>query len=132
MALNKLLINKYAGQDKITPEVLKIGCRKILKILFNICEEGKISGDWYNFEVILILKKRDNTNIENYRPISLLAHLYKLLTKTEKKTNNELDFYQPVEQAGFRKYFSTINHLHSIRTLIEKCTEYNITLEMAL
>lgn len=136
MALSQLKNNKCAGEDRITAEMLKIGGRKIeqiLKILFNkIVDEGKIPQDWYNSEVILIFKKGDNTNIENYRPISILSHLYKLLTKIiTNRITNKLDFYQPVEQAGFRKHFSTTDHLHTIRTLIEKCTEYNVPLHVA-
>ena len=135
-ALNQLKNNKCAGEDKITVEMMKIGGRKIeqiLRILFNkIVEEGKIPKDWHNSEVILIFKKGDNTNIENYRPISILSHLYKLLTKIiTNRITNKLDFYQPVEQAGFRKQYSTIDHLHTVRTLIEKCTEYNVPLHLA-
>lgn len=116
--------------------MLKIGGEEIegiLKILFDkIIEEGKIPQDWYNSEVILIFKKGDNTDIENYRPISILSHLYKLLTKIiTNRITSKLDFYQPVEQAGFRKHFSTTDHLHTIRTLIEKCTEYNVPLHVA-
>lgn len=33
---------------------------------------------------------------------------------------NKLEFIQPIEQAGFRKKFSTCDHLLTIRTLNEK------------
>lgn len=36
---------------------------------------------WRYAEIILIHKKGDNTNIENCKPISLLSHLYRLLTR---------------------------------------------------
>ena len=47
----------------------------------------------------------------------------KIITK---RNTNKLDFYQPVEQAGFRSGYSTNDHLQVMRTLIEKCNEYKI------
>lgn len=42
-----------------------------------------------------------------------------------------MDSYQPAEQVGFRKGFSTTDHLQTIRTLIENSAEYNISLHLA-
>ena len=59
--------------------------------------------------------------LENYRPISLLSHLYKLFAKIiTARLEKKLDFYQPPEQAGFRAKFGTNDHLQSIKTVIEK------------
>lgn len=135
-ALKQMKNRKCPGEDRITCEMLKMGGAIIensIQILLNKClQEGKIPDAWQNAEVILLFKKGDNSNIENYRPISLLSHLYKLLTRIiTNRLTNKFDAYQPVEQAGFRKGFSTIDHLQAIRTLIEKTTEYNIPLHLA-
>lgn len=135
-ALKQMKNRKSPGEDRITCEMLKMGgvvIEKSLQILLNKClQEGKIPDAWQNAEVILLFKKGDNSNIENYRPINLLSHMYKLLTRIiTNRLTNKLDAYQPVEQAGFRKGFSTIDHLQAIRTLIEKTTEYNIPLHLA-
>lgn len=113
------------SEDRTTSEMLKLGGDTLLqslKVFYNKgLEEGKIPTDWQNAEVILSFKKGDNTDIKNYRPISLLLHLYKLLaTITTNRLFVELDFYQPIEQAGFRKGFSTLDHFQAMKLLIEK------------
>lgn len=134
--LKQMKSNRCPGEDQVTTEMLKLGGKtlhKTIKILLNKClHAGKIPTEWCNSEVVLLFKKGDNTSIENYRPISLLSHLYKLFTKIiTNRLTSKLDFYQPVEQAGFRKGYSTIDHLYTVRTLIEKCTEYNVPLHLA-
>lgn len=42
-----------------------------------------------------------------------------------------MDAYQSEKQADFRKGYGTIDHLQTVHTLIEKCTEYNVPLHMA-
>ena len=39
-----------------------------------------------------------------------------------------LDRNQPREQAGFRKKFSTIDHIYTLNQVIEKCNEFNLPL----
>ena len=39
-----------------------------------------------------------------------------------------LDSNQPREQAGFRKYYSTRDHLQALNQVIEKCNEFDKTL----
>lgn len=56
---------------------------------------------------------------------------YKLLTRIITDLINKFDFYQPVEQAGFRRGYSTVDHLQLMHMLIEKTTEYNIPLHLA-
>lgn len=76
--------------------------------------------------MILVLKKEDQTDIQNYRPISLLSHLYKLFTKiVNNRLHKKLEFYQSIEQASFRPCFGTNDHLLSLKTIIEKTVEYN-------
>lgn len=71
-------------------------------------------------KVIPIIRRLDN-----YRPISLLSHIYKLFTRImvnrlKKKLNN----YQTRVQAGFWSGFNTCEHFQALKILIEKCNEY--------
>ena len=69
--------------------------------------------------------KRDMKDIKNYRPISLLSHMYKLFTRIlQKRMEKVVDKNLPIEQAGFRKGYSTFDHLQTVTQLIEKCNEF--------
>ena len=67
----------------------------------------------------LIYKKKDPTEISNYRPITLLNTDYKLLTKTL-----SLQLVEPIhklihpDQAGFIPKRSIFNHIHLASTII--------------
>ena len=65
-------------------------------------------------------------DIKHYKPISLLFQMYTLFTRiVHKRMERVLDENQPREQAGFRKGYSTADHLQTINQLIEKCNEFN-------
>ena len=69
-------------------------------------------------------QKGDTRDIKNYWPIILLSHMYKLLTRILQKNEKVLDENQAREQVGFRKCYSTVDHLQTINQLIEKCNEF--------
>ena len=47
------------------------------------------------------------------------------------RVRNILNAQQPREQAGFRKSFSTMDHLHTINQIIEKAREYQLKIHFA-
>jgi hypothetical protein len=65
--------------------------------------------------------------LKNYRPISLLSHVNKLLSRREitNRLARRLDEFQPPEQAGFWSGYGTIDHIHTVRQIIQKTEEYN-------
>ncbi|XP_037294379.1 uncharacterized protein LOC115454908 [Manduca sexta] len=135
-ALKRMKKGKLPGLDKVTYEHLLLGGKPVLKqlqLLFNkALFEGITPDTWKNAVVILLHKKGDVTNLDNYRPISLLSHVYKLFTKIiTLRVTTRLDAAQPVEQAGFRSAFSTVDHIHTVRQIMEKCIEYNQPIAMA-
>ena len=76
-------------------------------------------------------KKGDQEDLKNYGPISLLSIIYKLLTKITKRLETTLDRAQPIEQAGFRRGYSTIDNIQVVQQVIERCGEYEIPLCLA-
>ena len=78
---------------------------------------------------MLLYKKGDLDDIGNYRPICLLSVIYKLFTRVIlNRIGRILDEGQPCEQAGFRRGFSTIDHIHTVTRLIEVSREYKMPL----
>ncbi|VDO08661.1 unnamed protein product [Brugia timori] len=135
--INQLKPDKSPGHDGITNEHIKAGGRKLITLLtklFNrILKTGTIPTEWKRSNIIILHKKGDRHKIGNYRPITLSLTIAKIFSKLiETRIQKLLIEHQPIEQAGFRKTFSTIDHLQSINQIIEKSTEYQITLYIAL
>ncbi|CAH2105470.1 unnamed protein product [Euphydryas editha] len=126
--IKNLKCDKSPGPDGITNEVLKHGgsiLSKSLSSLFNrILHTATIPSQWSHSNIILIYKKGNPRNISNYRPISLLPSLYKLFASIiQKRIRMTVEKQQPVEQAGFRKGYSTVDHIHTLELILEKYQE---------
>lgn len=128
--------DKAPGPDGINNEVLK-QCKEflspILTEMFNdILKTEIIPEQWTESNITLLFKKGDKYEIGNYRPISLMANIYKIFAKILlKRIERTLDEHQPIEQAGFRKNFSVIDHIHVVRQVLEKYNEYQRTYYIA-
>uniref|UniRef100_A0A7I5E979 Reverse transcriptase domain-containing protein n=1 Tax=Haemonchus contortus TaxID=6289 RepID=A0A7I5E979_HAECO len=80
-------------------------------------------------KTVLLYKKGDPHDIGNYRPICLLSLTYKLFTRVVlNRIGRILDEGQPCEQAGFRRGFSTFDHIHTLTRLIGVTREYKMPL----
>lgn len=80
----------------------------------------------------MIYKKGDKHELGNYRPISLMSNIYKTFAKIIlKRIERTLDEHQPIEQAGFRKDYSVIDHIHVVRQVLEKYNYYQLTYYVA-
>ena len=67
-----------------------------------------------------IYKKGDRSNPQNYRPITILSCLGKLFTYVfNARLNDYLEDCISENQAGFRKTYSTLDHIFSMYALIE-------------
>lgn len=97
--------------------------------LFNLVfDTGLLPEPWSIGKIIPIYKQKgQTTDPSNYRPITLLSCMGKLFTAV---INNRLQRYAEKYdkirecQAGFRKNFSTVDHifaLHTIINLLHRC-----------
>lgn len=134
--LKKLKSGKAPGPDEILNEHLKNAMESLaapMAVLFNkIMTTKTIPKQWCESEIILLFKKGDRCEISNYRPISLSSNMGKILMKIIKnRIYDTLDRSQPPEQAGFRKKFSTVDHIQTLTQIIEKTKEYRIDVVLA-
>ena len=125
--LNSLRINKATGPDGVGNVVLKrtaISLYKPLTRLFNYSlHSGIFPSTWKLAHVCPVFKKGDNTLCLNYRPISLLSNVSKLLEKIihdkiyKYLTNNALLI---PNNSGFKHGDSTVNQLLCLSDIILK------------
>ncbi|KAK6741751.1 hypothetical protein RB195_009550 [Necator americanus] len=121
------------GPDRIRPEHLKnlspVLINTLAMLFTRYLLECKVPKQWKTNKTVLLYKKGDPHDIGNYRPICLLSVIYKLFTKVIlNRIEKVLDEGQLCEQAGLRKGFSTIDHIHTVSKLIEVSREYKMPL----
>jgi hypothetical protein len=109
-ALENSKSKKSTGQDDVPMLIVK-HCSDVLKgplmILFNKCmDKGWFPEDWKVAKVIPIHKKGDKSSVTNYRPISNLCALSKILERCVLQRLEAFDL-DDLSQHGFRPHHST-------------------------
>uniref|UniRef100_A0A914XQP4 Reverse transcriptase domain-containing protein n=1 Tax=Plectus sambesii TaxID=2011161 RepID=A0A914XQP4_9BILA len=105
-ALMQMKTGKAPYNDHITTEMLKHGHETLVPVLtrlLNTCLTWQVTPKHMaDSSTILLFKKGDPLQLKNYRPISLLSIIYKLLTKVVNNWIEHIfDESQPLEQADF-------------------------------
>ena len=127
-ALRKLKGNKAPGEDEIITEVLILSKEKIFpylcKIFNKILDLGVFPIQWGLATIVPIYKKGDKEICDNYRGISLLSVTSKIFSSIVNnrlynwaENNNKIN----EEQAGFRKSYSTIDHIYTLHCIASNC-----------
>ncbi|MEW8548196.1 MAG: reverse transcriptase family protein, partial [Candidatus Thiodiazotropha sp.] len=127
MAVRQLKNGKAPGFDGILNEYIKHSCELLmpfyLKLFNTIFESGIFPDSWLEGKIRPIYKnKGERSNPENYRPITVLSCLSKLFTAIlNARLTKYLNRYDILNdnQAGFRKGFSTTDHIFTLYALIE-------------
>ena len=132
-AIQEMDVGKAPGKDGVTAEILKIGGHRLWKELAErfsrYLELKRIPRVWKVSKTILLHKKGEKEDLKNYRSICLLSQIYKVFTKIiTKRITSILDEQQPREQAGFRKGYSTRDHLFCLTQILERSREYKLPL----
>ena len=134
-AINRLASGKSPGIDRIHSEFLKAGgdaMVQVLHILFNlILETGDIPSTFKKALIVVLYKKGDRSECKNYRPISLLSHVYKLfMTIIGNRITDDLYSCFPDSQAAYQPGRGTIEQIFALSQMIEKSIEFNKPLYM--
>ena len=101
-------------------------CRYVhIKVIAHICANSIRGGDvpdsWRKNTINVLRKGGATHDAANYRPICILDISYKVLSRIiYSRIIKKIDEAQSVDQAGFRKFFSTDDHLLTTTILIEK------------
>ncbi|CAG9094113.1 unnamed protein product [Plutella xylostella] len=135
-AIRQLKKEKSPGEDSITNDTILAMIEPLTphltKLYNDIITQNKTPEEWKISLITLLYKKGDPKLIDNYRPISLLPTLYKLFSMVIlNRISKSLDYQQPREQAGFRKGYSTTDHIFTLTQIIERYNEYNKKLYVA-
>ncbi len=89
-------------------------------------EKNWVPSQWKLGEIILLFKKGEREDINNYRPITPSSNLNKVfMTVLKNRIYNTLEENHSKEEAGCRKQFSTTDNIFVINQIIEKAIEYN-------
>uniref|UniRef100_H3B479 Reverse transcriptase domain-containing protein n=1 Tax=Latimeria chalumnae TaxID=7897 RepID=H3B479_LATCH len=136
-AIKEIAPGKAAGNDQIPPELLKAGGRKLASdihaLLCTCWEESHIPQDLKDAKIITLYKnKGDKADCNNYRGISLLSVVGKVLARVLLKRLQVLaERVYPESQCGFRAGRSTTDMSFTLRLLQEKSHEQQAPLYVA-
>ena len=127
-ALGQMSKRKATGPDEIPTEVLEaLGDTAIdmLHKLFNkIYDSGEIPHEMCNSIFIALPKKPGADSCENFRTISLMSHITKILLRVViNRMRNIINFEISEEQYGFQPDKGTRNAIYVMRTLSERAIE---------
>ena len=134
-ALSNLNPCKASGIDSIGPKVLKscsYGLYEVLHHLFSLSlKSGKIPTEWKVHCIVPVYKSGDKCSIANYRPISLLCSVSKVLERlVYDKLFAFLENKISINQFGFLRNHSCVQQLlcflHNISKALDNKSQFDV------
>eukprot|EP00112_Aurelia_sp_Birch-Aquarium-sp1_P017885 Seg4191.5 transcript_id=Seg4191.5/GoldUCD/mRNA.D3Y31 product="hypothetical protein" protein_id=Seg4191.5/GoldUCD/D3Y31 len=116
---------KSSGNDNIPAKQIKAGGEPVIDAFdkfFNLkLTSNKAPDCALSSSIAVIFKKGDRHRCSNYRPISLLIHIYKhfmmiIANRIKPDTYREI----PPSQAAYQPNRGTTEHISSLQQIIEK------------
>lgn len=135
-ALTEMKNGKSPGIDGIPAEILKVDARALASIiepLFRkIWEEERVPAEWKNGIIVKIPKKGDISECTNWRGVTLLPVLSKVLNRVIlKRIKASVEHRLRKEQAGFREHRSCTDLINTLRIILEQSIEWQSPLYLA-
>jgi len=125
LAIENLESHKSPGTDQIPAELIKAGGRTIRcaihKLIISIWNKDELPEECKESIIVLIHKKGDKTDCNNYRGISLFPITYTIFYNI--LLSRLIPYAEEVigdHQCGFRHNRSTTDHIFCIRQILEK------------
>ena len=130
-AIGKLRSGKAGGESGILPEMVKAVCYEeafmssVLKLTEDVWRRGEVPSDWCDAVLIPLPKKGDLSHCDNWRGISLLDVVGKVVVRVLQERLQKLAEDQfPESQCGFRKGRGCTDMIFTVRQLVEKSWEH--------
>ena len=114
-----LNVNKSTGLDNIDPKILKLAANVLtlsLTFIVKIILSGEFPSYWKEAKVKSLFKSGAKDNINNYRPISILPAVSKLIEK--------------LVVSQFSVYLNNFNLLHNLKVGLDLSTPQNLHLSI--
>ena len=138
LAFRKLKTRKAAGPDGIVSELLKHSNDLIvtffLKLFNSLFDKGIFPENWTESIILPLFKKGNVNNPSNYRGISLSdvsSKIYSSIINSRLQEWVELNDITSEHQAGFKKGYSTTDHMFTLLALVQKQFSYKRKLYVA-
>ena len=132
-AIKSMKSNKAPGIDCITAEMLKadpiLSAQMLHQLFGNIWETVTFPVDWMQGILVKVPKKGDLTECGNWRGITLLCISLKVLCKVIlNRIQEKIDATLRRQQAGFRPGRSCVDHIATLRIILEQVNEFQDSL----
>ena len=132
-AVKKLKNGKAGGSSGILPEMVKAGCCReefrsfLLDLVHAVWEQRQVPRDWSDAILIPIPKRGDLSQCDNWRGISLLEVVGKVMARIfQERLQQVAEDELPESQCGFRKGRGCSDMSFVIRQLVEKSMEHRL------